>query len=140
MPGTTSKRRILVAGTADAVNFVGAVLGPVLECVSATTLSGALDLVDSNPSAILCNVRFDDSTMFDFVDAVRAKRQFGNIPIICFRVLDRKLSETAHHGLEEAVATFDKATFIDLYAIAQASGENAARAALREIVLSRIAA
>jgi CheY-like chemotaxis protein len=136
----SSKQRILIAGTGDAVDMARSILGQALDCTCATTLSEALKLVDSRLSAVVCNVSFSDSMMFDFVRAVRANQEFASIPIICFRMPDRKLSDTAHHGLEEALATFDKTTFIDLYALARAGDKVGAGANLLKVVLSQITA
>jgi len=62
--------RMLIAGTQDAIDLVRAVLEKDVQLVPALSVEAAVRGLGPNIHLILCNVRFDDSRMFDFLDAL----------------------------------------------------------------------
>ena len=60
-------RRVLVAGTQDVVDAARAALGADLELPAAYSVAEALKHIEGGVDLVLCNVRFDDSRMFDFI-------------------------------------------------------------------------
>jgi hypothetical protein len=133
---TTNKARlsVLVAGTEDAMVAVVAALGDVFDYKFASSLDDALSLVGT-VALIICNVRFDDSRMFDFVRHVRARDAGQAVPIVCFRLPDRALSKAGHDAIEQAVSLFERVSFVDLYSIQTIRGKDAALLQLRDAVL-----
>ncbi|HZQ74096.1 MAG TPA: hypothetical protein VFB08_14360 [Burkholderiales bacterium] len=134
----TRKPNVLIAGTPDTIDTVREVFGDALDLRVAHTLYGALDALDKETELILCNVRFDESRMFDFLYAVRARPNSAAIPIVCFRAPDKSLSEAMHGAIDSALRTFDNATFVDMHEIARKSGAAAAMDGLRVAVVSRL--
>lgn len=66
-----SKPRVLIAGTRQAVDVLSKVLGNDFELLSATSIAAALERLEEGVELVLCNVRFDDSRMFEFIHALR---------------------------------------------------------------------
>lgn len=134
------KRRVLVAGTPDAIATVRVVLGATFNLVCAGSSEEALRAINAPIDLIVCNVRFDESRMFDFLNAVRKRRDLRSVPIVCFRALDHPLTSAVRESIDTALQTFERATFVDLDAVAKRSGISSALLTLREVVLSSLAA
>jgi response regulator RpfG family c-di-GMP phosphodiesterase len=79
-------RRVLVAGTQDVVDAARAALGEDLELAAAYSVAEALKHVEGGVDLVLCNVRFDDSRMFDFLGALNAMPRARRLPVVCCRV------------------------------------------------------
>lgn len=62
---------MLIAGTQQAIEVLQGVLGRDFEVLSATSIHEALYLLVPRVDLILCNVRFDDSRMFEFLHALQ---------------------------------------------------------------------
>ena len=132
------KPRVLLAGTQDAIDTVRAALGDLLDYICADSVETAIGHLDRDLDLILCNVRFDESRMFDFLRAVRERDVAQGIPVVCIRAHDRPLSPGTHDAIEAALREFDTACFVDLYSLSRESGGSAALAILRNTVFSRL--
>jgi hypothetical protein len=138
-------RRVLVAGTQDVIDVaraalgeaVRAALGGELELATAYSVSEALRQVEGGVELVLCNVRFDDSRMFDFLGALNAMPQAGP-PVICCRVARAPMSAGARRGIELALEALGVVAFLDLYELESRDGPSGAHAALREAVMTRL--
>jgi hypothetical protein len=86
---------------------------------------------------VLCNVRFDDSRMFDFLGALNAMARSGP-PVICCRVARGPMSAGARRGIELALEALGVVAFLDMYELESRDGLSAAHAALREAVMTRL--
>ena len=130
-------RRVLVAGTQDVIDAARAALGGELELATAYSVSEALRQVEGGVELVLCNVRFDDSRMFDFLGALNAMARSGP-PVICCRVARGPMSAGARRGIELALEALGVVAFLDMYELESRDGLSAAHAALREAVMTRL--
>jgi len=130
-------RRVLVAGTQEVIDAARAAFGAELELATARSVSEALREVEGGVELVLCNVRFDDSRMFDFLGALNAMARAGP-PVICCRVARGPMSAGARRGIELALEALGVVAFLDMYELENRDGPVAAHAALREAVLARL--
>jgi len=133
------RSRILVAGTRQGIAAVREVLGEQAELVAAESVGEALAEVERGVKLIICNVRFDDSRMFDFLGALAGRPAARGVPVVCCRVLHRPLSAGARRAIALALEALGVAEFVDMQAIEEEQGGEAAREALRRAALSRLA-
>ncbi len=133
-----ARPRVLVAGTRLGIDSVREVLGGDAELVGAQSVTEALAEVDRGVELIICNVRFDDSRMFDFLGALGGRASARGVPVICCRVLPRPLSVGARRAIALALEALGVAEFVDVQAIEEEQGSDAARQALRRAALSRL--
>ena len=111
-----------------------AVFGGELELERAYSVDEALKRVQAGVDLVLCNVRFDDSRMFDFLGALNVRPAEQQVPVICCRVARVPMSAGARRGIELALEALGVAAFVDLYELEQRDGLPTAHAALRELV------
>jgi len=131
-------RRVLVAGTQDAVDTARAVLGGEFELAAAYSVAEALKEVEGGVELVLCNVRFDDSRMFDFLGALD-EGEFRRVPVVCFRMEGGSLPPAMERSVELALRELGIAAFVDLPALSRVLGAEAAVQALRARVLEGLA-
>ena len=129
-------RRVLVAGTQDAVDTARAALGGELELAAAYSVAEALKEVEGGVELVLCNVRFDDSRMFDFLGALNAMPRDKRLPVVCCRVARSPVSAGARRGIELALEALGVLAFVDLYEVETRDGPDAAQAVLRATVMA----
>jgi len=127
---------VLVAGTQDVIDAARAALGGELELATAYSVTEALRQVE-DVELVLCNVRFDDSRMFDFLGALNAMPRAGP-PVICCRVARAPMSAGARRGIELALEALGVRAFLDLYELESRDGPTAAHRALRQAVMTRL--
>ena len=132
------RSRVLVAGTRQGIAWIREVLEHEAELVGAESVSEALAEVERGVHLIICNIRFDDSRMFDFLGALSGRPAAAGVPVICCRVLHRPLSVGARRAIALALEALGVAEFVDVQAIEEESGPQAAREALRRAALSRL--
>lgn len=130
--------RVLVAGTQEAVDTARAALGEEFELAAAYSVAEALKAVAGGVELVLCNVRFDDSRMFDFLGALNAMPSARRIPVICCRVERGPISAGARRGIELALEALGVLAFLDMHELESRDGPEAARAALREAVRAHL--
>jgi len=128
-------RRVLVAGTQDVVDAARAALGQDLELAAAYSVAEALKHVEGGVDLVLCNVRFDDSRMFDFLGALNAMPRSRRLPVVCCRVARGPVSAGARRGIELALEALGVIAFLDMHELESREGAEAARAALRAAVM-----
>jgi len=131
-------RRVLVAGTQDAVEAARAALGGELELATAYSVTEALKEVEGGVELVLCNVRFDDSRMFDFLGALNAMPSPRRLPVVCCRVARSPVSAGARRGIELALEALGVLAFLDMHELEARDGREAARAALRAAVMAHL--
>jgi hypothetical protein len=132
------RRRVLVAGTQDVIDAARAALGEELELAAAYSVAEALQQVGAGVELVLCNVRFDDSRMFDFLGALNAMPGARRVPVICCRVARSPISGGARRGIELALEALGVLAFLDLHELEIRDGPAAARAALRGMVMTHL--
>ena len=131
------KHQVLIAARPAAARILGRMLEDAFTIFHAPTLEGvfsALKARRAQPAAILCCISFDDSRMFDLIDALRRDAELESIPVVCCRVLPSILSEEQLTRLGTVCRHFGAVDYVDI-AARQLAGADAA-AELRR-VLSR---
>jgi hypothetical protein len=125
---------VLVAGTQEVIAATQALLGSELELVPARSVAEALQEIRTGIDLVLCNVRFDDSRMFDFLGALNVMPEAERMPVICCRMLRTPMSAGSRRGIELALEALGVVAFVDLHDLEQQHGAAAAEATLREMV------
>ena len=100
-----TRPRLLVAGTPEAFATLRALLGEHLELVWASSVKEALGLVDSDIALVICNVRFDESRMFDFLHEMQKRSAARKMPIICCRISPEPIALASRHAVP-AIAVY----------------------------------
>jgi CheY-like chemotaxis protein len=131
-----NKPTVLIAGTPPAIRTVQQLLGSEVETICAHSLDEAVERLAAHPDMILCNVRFDESRMFELLKAAKEQPGAQETPFVCFRLAPLPLAW--RHCIEAAVLAIGATAFIDLSALERDRGRVAAESALREIVLSHL--
>jgi DNA-binding NtrC family response regulator len=137
--GSDSARRrprVLVAGTADAIEALVQAVKDAAEIVTAESLSEALYRLDSGPfDTIVCNVRFDESRMFEFLQAVTQRDSLASARIVSFRAEDTPLSNNTRKAIRNALEALGVEHFVDLAQLSAEYGEDVAYETLRKLVV-----
>jgi CheY-like chemotaxis protein len=128
------RARILVAGTREAVRAIRRIVGKDAEIVAAYSTVEALRRLEESLDLIVCNVRFDESRMFDFLQAVKSRAPA--LPIVCCRVSTAELSGPVHHAIELALDVLGIEKFVDCAPVYREKGEAGAAEALRQAILT----
>jgi len=128
---------VLVAGTQDVIDAARAALGGELELATAYSVTEALRQVE-DVELVLCNVRFDDSRMFDFLGVLNALPRAKRLPVVCCRVARSPVSAGARRGIELALEALGVLAFLDMYELEARDGPEAAQAALRATVMAHL--
>ncbi|HEX2567285.1 MAG TPA: hypothetical protein VHL85_10535 [Burkholderiales bacterium] len=128
------RARILVAGTREAVRAVRRVVADDADIVAAYSTAEALKRLDGRVDLIVCNVRFDESRMFDFLQAVKSRSPA--VPIVCCRVSAIELNGAVRHAIEMALDALGIETFVDCALLYRERGEAGAADALRRAILA----
>ena len=131
-----TKPKVLVAGTQPAIRTVQTLLGTEVDTIAASSLDEAVHRLEEQPDVILCNVRFDESRMLDFLQAAKAQPETRETPFVCFRLTP--LSASLRHSIEVAVLAVGATAFIDLSTVGTEASRERAERALREVVLSHV--
>jgi len=134
------RRRVLVAGTREVIDVAQALFGEALELVPAHSVAEALAQVQSGVDLVLCDLRFDDSRMFDFLGALNAAPALRRLPVVCCRVRRAPISAGARRGIELALEALGVAAFLDLHELEERHGAAGAAAIVRETVAMRLGA
>ena len=102
----------------------------------ASSLRDAINRLEAHPDVILCNVRFDESRMFELLAAAKTQPVTRQTPFVCFRLA--KLPAGWRRCLEAAVLAIGATAFVDLSSIETERGRDAAEQQLRDIVLEQL--
>ena len=127
--------RVLVAGTADAIQAFARALHGAAEVVPAESVKEALAELDRGAfQVIACNVRFDESRMFEFLQAVM-ERKLPGVRVIAFRLERRALSRSTGDAITQALEALGVERFVDLAKVRAHYDESVALETLRKVVL-----
>ena len=137
MRSSAATQRVLIAGTEEGVRLLTDVLAGDLEIVSARSVREAMErLATHGPfHFIVCNVSFDESRMFDFLQALRAAELEPPPRVVCVHAKTTPLSPRTRPAIEAALEALGVHALVDFAELAAARGEAAARELLRETIL-----
>ena len=126
--------RVLVAGTADAVEAVRQALRDEAEVCPAYSVEDALASFASNHFvSVACNVRFDESRMFEFLQALMERS--AGVRVVAFRVDEQALSKSIRDAIRNALEALGVQRFVDLSQLRAEYGDEVARETLRKLIL-----
>jgi hypothetical protein len=102
-------------------------LGDILshhEVTYAETLNSALQLTKTGTfDAIICGFAFDESRMFDFLNAAIADAKLSGVPFICCRVRDSELINSMFGNLKLSCQLLG-AEFVDFHTLKKEGRES----------------
>jgi PleD family two-component response regulator len=129
-----ARPRVLVAGTTDAVEAVRDALRGDAEVVAAYSVKEALARVDEDGfGTVVCNVKFDESRMFEFLQALMERG--SSVRIVAFRIGERALPESSRNAIRNALEALGVERFVDLIQIGDEYGDDVALETLRKMIL-----
>src|SRR5258708_7649101 len=120
-----ARPRVLIAGTPQALQVLGSLLRGDSDILCARSVKEALRLVDSSVDLIICNIRFDESRMFDFLHELQQRPWVEKIPVICCRIHGYPIPLASKHAIGLALVALGVATFVDLAQFRADHGESA---------------
>ena len=137
MRSGASAKRVLIAGTEEGVRLLTEVLAGDLEIVCARSVGEALQRVTAQGpfQYVVCNVRFDESRMFDFLEALRAAQLDPAPRVVCVHTTPPALSPRTRPAIEAALQALGVHALLDFPDLALVRGEAAARELLRDTIL-----
>jgi DNA-binding NarL/FixJ family response regulator len=129
---------VLLAARPVAREPFRAALGSDADIVEVDTLEQAVEHLkrEHAPALVCCTVYFDDSRMFDLLRWMRAER--AHIPVICARAVPKDITKVSMEAVKIAVNALGARSFIDVALLAEKHGMEAARAALRLLLLDHL--
>jgi hypothetical protein len=131
-----SRPRVLAAGTNDAIDALALALGGAAELVAARSLKEALaELQGGTFDTIACSVRFDESRMFEFLQAVMEHKRGNPLRIVAFRANEAALTHSTRSAIRNALEALGVERFADLSQLRAEYGEDVALETLRKMVL-----
>lgn len=133
-----SRPRILIAGTQQAIEILRGVLGDDFDLPSATSIDEALYLLEPRVDLIVCNVRFDDSRMFEFLHALQDTSAGRGVPVICCRLHTDPLTPRVRRAIEHALEALGITTFIDRPLLLERYHPAVVDEMLRQLVIDRV--
>ena len=105
-----AKPRILVAGTELAIATCERLLDGEAQVIAARSVGEALERLEPAPDLIISSVRFDESRMFDFLQALHD----CGAPVLCCRIVSKPLSATMYQSIETAAKALGVKAFFDM--------------------------
>ena len=138
IPMAPARPRVLVAGTELAIDTCRRVLDDGVELLGARSVEEALEQLDPSIALIISSVRFDESRMFDFLEALRAMRARCSAPVLCCRMVRQPLSATMYHSIETAALALGVKAFMDLDTEIRERGEAEAQRRLRSMIYAHL--
>jgi hypothetical protein len=142
-PGSSARKRprVLVAGTLDAIEIVVEALRGDADIVPARSVEEAVSRCgESQFDTIACDVRFDESRMFNFLQALMEQPSARAARVVCFRLHGGELSPSMRNAIQTALEALGVWIFLDLHQLKAEYGAEVARETLRQIILNRIGA
>ena len=115
-------------------------LGTDAEIVEVETLEEAVKLLKKKdePKLVCCTVYFDESRMFDLLRWIRAER--AHIPVVCARAMPKDITKISMEAVRIASDVLGATTFVDVPALTEKYGADAAMSTLRKLLLSLLPA
>jgi len=132
------KPRVLVAGTELATETCGRLFGESVELIGARSVEEALERLDASIELIISSVRFDESRMFDFLEALRVLRARCAAPVLCCRMVRQPLSATMYHSIETAALALGVKAFFDMDTEIRERGQAEAEERLRSLIYGHL--
>ena len=126
-----AKPRVLVAGTELAIATCQRILRGEAQVVAARSVAQALERLEPAPDLIISSVRFDESRMFDFLQALRNRCA---APVLCCRIVEKPLSPAIYQSIETAAQALGVKAFFDMDTETRRHGAAEAERRLKRLI------
>lgn len=133
---THARPRILVAGTPDAIETVDVLVGGDVRVIPVASIDDARRHLNRGVDLVICNLRFDESRVFEFLQAVNSLPAARRPPVVCCRM--RPLSPRVRHAVELALEAMGGVDFFDLDRMRRQHGIERAHEMFRAALLSHL--
>lgn len=131
-----ARRRVLIAGNEEGVRLIAEALGPDFEIAIASLLAEAMRSVGAGQfDYVVCTTRFDESRMFEFLEALRRSAMEPRPRVVCVHTSPPALARRIRGIIEVSLEALEVDALFDFPAAAAARGEASARAQLRRTIL-----
>ena len=127
-------KQILVAGGPAGVRLLSSAVSGRADIESAASVEAAVYRAHSHPDVIACELSFDDSRMFELVEALKADEVARDIPVICFRMKVGTLPAAFVSRATLALQALGVACFIDVVQLSAQVGTDSAVAQLGQAI------
>jgi CheY-like chemotaxis protein len=112
--GKKARARILVAGGDKSYNRLLSLLGREHSVVSVDTIEKAVRVAKSEIfDLVVCDIEFDESRMFDLLQALKKNKQQKPKPFICFRQTPSPFGEAVQTGVLTAAKLSGANAYMD---------------------------
>jgi hypothetical protein len=102
-------------GTGLSLPLMMEILGAEADVVAAGSVREALARFDEGPcDVIACNVRFDESRMFEFLLGLRERPAGERARVVCFRASGPELSRGMRSAIRHGLEALGVRVFVDL--------------------------
>jgi hypothetical protein len=130
------RRRVLIAGTHEGVRLIADALGPDFDIVIASLLAEALRSVKAGRfDYVVCSTRFDESRMFEFLEALRHSAMKPRPRVVCVHTSPPALARRIRGIIEVSLEALEVDALFDFPAAAASRGDASARRQLRRAIL-----
>lgn len=133
---SVEKLNILVAEVPGVIPLVQEAWSDHFQLTFCCSMQEAERLLAMHFDVIVCGTHFAESKMFDLLRHAKASPASCETPILCVRVLDGELDNSAFQGISLAAAALGAAAFVDLNRWRREYGFDVARERLRDLVSS----
>jgi CheY-like chemotaxis protein len=133
-----AKPRVLVAGTELAIATCGRILDDDAQIIAVRSVAQALERLEPAPDLIISSVRFDESRMFDFLEALREQRKRCPAPVLCCRIVHKPLSPAIYQSIETAAEALGVKAFFDMDTEIRRHGAAEAERRLRSLIRAHL--
>jgi CheY-like chemotaxis protein len=134
-----AKPRVLVAGTELAIATCERILREDAQVVAARSVKEALERLEPAPDLIISSVRFDESRMFNFLQALRELRNHCAAPVLCCRMVRKPLRSAIYQSIETAAKALGVKAFFDMDTEIARHGTAEAERRLRSLIQAQLA-
>jgi hypothetical protein len=130
-------KTILVADVASGQDTIRNIVGNDAAVMGASTLQSAMRRIEAGePQLVICGIHFDESRMFDLLQAANATAQGRLLPFLCFREIESELPPALFQGMEMSCRAMGAAGFVDLHHLKQLYGVEEADRTFRDIIFA----
>lgn len=130
-----ARRRVLIAGNEEGVRLIAEALGPGFDIRIASLLREALASLRAGQfEFVVCTTRFDESRMFEFLEALRRSATEPRPRVVCVHTSAPPLAGRIRRIIEVSLEALEVDALFD-FAAAAARGDASARAQLRRAIL-----
>jgi hypothetical protein len=125
-------RKMLLAVRPVDLQAISDVLGSEFDLIICYTLEQAIEHINDDIALIVCGVRFDQGSMFDLLNAVRANPHTNSTPYYLIVGEDTKYSASILEGIRKAAIIKGVDGFIELAKLTLDMGREQAYGRIRE--------